>query len=903
VPTARLLCAVVLAHAALAQTVTVKPADARLRERGNLQDSGAWSFWTDGVFGDWLTREQAGPVTLTFHASGKAVDGIGPRVAVQLIPLVGEPRTVATIELTGDGAKDYAVTFDAPAGFFGLQLRHLNREAGGGQPPLLRHLIMMSVRVDGATLADDTLESRRIFGAPPTATGQTILNQPWQVDFDMPSGTWSIVDPTGGRTLFGIRPTFAIGSLPVDLTTYQARRRDEAEVGTEFGPARRVSITYTKPGELAIGYTLLFLTGRTTALAKIDFDNRTGHELVVGSVAPLVIEAANLPGVLADWVVIGDGKRFNEPYETIRPAQTERFASWWYLAAQDPGTKRSILLGSVTNRKGVGRMLLEPRDGTLRMAAYSDYESIVMPADASVEGEWMVLDLGERGTDSLERFGDLIAQAHGINVRRDHPIDPDDRDSLAIQCNWNAYGSAVVKGFPYRHDPKYQQAFQDPEWVKANRAAWQALGLERFGYGGSPNVRGAGSPLARRYGQPDFWSPQVEQLAKDHPDWYQAGKIDFSNPAVIAYEQERVAKGFSDPTKIHTYAWDFADRWEKLPGQYDPFQTSAQTYRNAMGLWRKAAKRHPRGGWAMVWMNVVGFGYDLTDVIHIGADSDQGYYGPGCCTFITGLVRQISGRYFTNGRVWWNNPDSFHVYCGGLYSAKQAKVHASFCSLSGNLVHLGEPFIDEELPPDRLDIIKRVSPTTMDVSQAVDVFEHNPARLWNMPIVRDFGRWHVVGLFNVDDDQQGQPITQTIRLADLGLDPAREYLVYEFWSNQFLGAVRGQFTRALAAPDCEVYSLVERQDHPQLLSTSRHVRQMALDIRDLQWDPAAKVLHGVSQMVAEDPYELRVWCQGWTPKQVTVEGLAAEMVREESLLKVRFTSPAAGLVAWRVEFE
>lgn len=899
----RVAVAVLFATSVVAQTVEVTPSSARIRERGNLQATGGWSFWTDGTFGDWFTRETPGPVTLTIRSSGKAIDGVGPRAAVQLVPLVGEPRTVATIELTTDGANDYAVTFDAPAGFFGLQLRHLNREAGGGQPPLLRHLILTGFRVEGATLATETIESRRIFGAPPTAGGETVISQPWQVDLDVPTGTWSIRDGTGGRTLFGIRPTFAIGDLPIDLASYQASRTDEADVATEFGPARRVILQYVKSGELAITSTLLFLTGRTTALARIDFENRTGHELMIGSVAPLVIEAASLPGEIADWVVIGDGKRYNEPYETIQPAQTERFAAWWYLAAQDRTTKRSILLGAVTNRKGVGRMLLEPRDGKLRMAAYSDYESIVMPAGASIDGEWMVLDLADRGTESLERFGDLIAQAHGINVQRDHPIDPDDRDSLALMCNWNGYGSAVVKDFPYRHDPKYKQAFQDPEWVKANRAAWQALGLERFGYGGSPNVRGAGSPTARRYGQPDFWSPQVEQLAKDHPDWYKAGKIDFSNPAVIAYEQERVTKGFSDPTKIYNYAWDFVDRWEKLPGQYDPFQTSAETYRNAMGLWRAASKANPRGGWAMVWMNVVGFGYDLTDVIHIGADSDQGYYGPGCCTFLTGLVRQISGRYFYNGRVWWNNPDSFHVYCGGLYSAKQAKVHASFCSLSGNLVHLGEPFTDEQLPPDRLDIIKRVSPTTMDVSQAVDVFEHNPARLWNMPIVRDFGRWNVVGLFNVDFEHDGQPITQTIRMADLGLDPDKVYLVHEFWTNQFLGAVRGEFTRTIAAPDCEIYSVVELQDHPLLLSTSRHVRQMALDVRDLKWDAATKTLSGVSQMVAEDPYELRIWTEGWQPKRVAVEGLPAETAQEESIRKVRFTSVAGGRTAWRVEFQ
>ena len=64
-------------------------------------------------------------------------------------------------------------------------------------------------------------------------------------------------------------------------------------------------------------------------------------------------------------------------------------------------------------------------------------------------------------------------------------------------------------------------------------------------------------------------------------------------------------------------------------------------------------------------MNIVGFNYARVDSLRIGADSDQGYYGR-VCTFTQGLTRQASGRYFYNGKVWWNNADSFHVYVGGL---------------------------------------------------------------------------------------------------------------------------------------------------------------------------------------------------------------------------------------------
>ncbi len=90
---------------------------------------------------------------------------------------------------------------------------------------------------------------------------------------------------------------------------------------------------------------------------------------------------------------------------------------------------------------------------------------------------------------------------------------------------------------------------------------------------------------------------------------------------------------------------------------------------------------------------------------------------------------------------------------------------------------VAEPFTDQDIPEEHLDIIRRVAPSTRDVAQAIDVFDHNPARLWNMPIKRSFGRWNIVGFFNVDYGQTGAPITQRIDLTELGLEAHREELV------------------------------------------------------------------------------------------------------------------------------
>jgi hypothetical protein len=120
--------------------------------------------------------------------------------------------------------------------------------------------------------------------------------------------------------------------------------------------------------------------------------------------------------------------------------------------------------------------------------------------------------------------------------------------------------------------------------------------------------------------------------------------------------------------------------------------------------------------------------------------------------------------------------------------------------MGGNLAWVGEPFVEygDDVPEERLDIIRRVAPVTSDTGIAVDMFERNPARLWNMPVNRKFGSWNVAALFNFDFDNRGEAVTQEITMTDLGLDPEKEYLDYEFWRKQFLGTVRKSFTRTVS---------------------------------------------------------------------------------------------------------
>ena len=738
---------------------------------------------------------------------------------------------------------------------------------------------------------------------------ETVDTRYLHVTVDPRTAMWSVRHKLSGSAIAQIGPGFEIAGYPVDLGNGRSHV-EVADIENELGSFTAVTMNFKEPGGLDISYRLLVSRTDHDVIVELGFVNHTGHPLIVHTLEPVRAVGVSLPGDSAGWLAIGDGKTYRDPYIGHTMAESmETRQAWWYAAVKDPASGASVLLGNLTNHKALGRFTWTYKDQAdtgLHMTARCDYEQIEMPAGETILPEQVLLNFGACGTDSLERFGDLIAKAHDIDLMKMAPIDPDDPTISSVFNLWNAYGSGVVRKFEYGHDKtKHEWAYQDADWRRENLRLFDELGLRAFIHPDPPPPRATAAgvtPLVRNYGKPDWWFPEAREFAAAHPELYIDGRIDFSNPEALALEDARAASLFEgNDGKLISYGTDFTNEWQKLPGQANPFRTSAETFHAAMKPWRTRSRRHRGGCYASTCMNVIGFSYDVWDILRISEDGDQAYHGHGC-TFAEGLIRQASGRYFYNGRVWWNSADSFHVYCQGLYSYGQAKVHASFCALAGNHMMVAEPFCDEDLPADRLDIIKKVLPTTHDVATAVDLFEHNPARLWNLPVKRPFAEWNVVGLFNFNVPEDNKPLTQEIRFRDLSLSSEQDYLVYEFWTQTFLGCQRGAFTPTLQAPDCGVYAVVAMREHPVLVSTSRNVRQMAYDILTLEWDEDAGTLSGRSRVVAGDPYELRVFVpDGYTFRTASAGALPVAAENAGGLLTLRFTPRENGTVDWCVE--
>jgi hypothetical protein len=662
-------------------------------------------------------------------------------------------------------------------------------------------------------------------------------------------------------------------------------------------------VTYRRKDGLTLTHSLWLSMERPEMIVRLDVENGTDQSVQLDSVSALATSAFDPGGVLADWRMVKTAHAMESRHDVGGLVRADMDS---HVAMRNRKSGTAFVAGFLSHRRGVGRLHVgDPKEGSVPVRA-TVHHGIPLPRSMSVVGEPLLIAFGATGLECLERFGDLVAREHGIELRKTHPLD--DATTWA-HTELSSFGSYVLLSELGRNT--------ENGGIKADFAEVRRLGLDRFGYAhedryGSSETRGGCKFLGRNQGADDPWSEfNQEDFARmrlEHPRWFVERGMDFSHPEVIAFQRELAEKGAEGKASL-TYGADFIDTWRYSPRQYDKTCTVPMLLRNTIVAIRAAAPK----AWGLCWLNDPVLGYGLWDRVRIGMDSDRGYDPESSCrketrhlTFLPVCVPSQAHRYFYNGRVFWNDPDSYHVYALGRYSLGEARVHASFCAFAANVTKLGEPLAfmadnRQALPADRMEIVKKVSPAGADTARPLDFFESTHPAVWHMPIARPFGKWDLVAVFAYF---KGKSREFHVEFRELGLDAGCEYLVYEFWSDRFVGAMRQGFQAAFQGADCGVYSVVEKKGHPQLISTSRHIRHMANDIVSLAWKAESKTLTGTSKIVKNEPYELRIHVPaGFVAKSVRVSGgLTAVRKADGPILRVGFTPSAWEDVRWEVGF-
>jgi len=100
-------------------------------------------------------------------------------------------------------------------------------------------------------------------------------------------------------------------------------------------------------------------------------------------------------------------------------------------------------------------------------------------------------------------------------------------------------------------------------------------------------------------------------------------------------------------------------------------------------------------------------------------------------------------------------------------------------------------------------------------------------------------------------------------------------------------------------------SVRKKLDHPQVLSTNRHIMQGYLDMEDVEWDARKRTLSGVSEVVGGDPYVITVAVNGYTPENVKCDDPDAKISfkkSENGLMRITIETRNNGSIRWMIRY-
>lgn len=284
-------------------------------------------------------------------------------------------------------------------------------------------------------------------------------------------------------------------------------------------------------------------------------------------------------------------------------------------------------------------------------------------------------------------------------------------------------------------------------------------------------------------------------------------------------------------------------------------------------------------------------GIGFTDGSRTGGDVGADWGG------IQAALRAIQRGYYLHNIVWYSDPDVLCVR--PPLSMDEACLWTSLMGLSGQILMVSDNM--PALPPERVELLRRVFPAADVVPSDLFPLTVYPA-IWDTRIKTDAGEWDVIGLFNYEKEAR----TVSVTLAELGLpDVAEGYVAYDYWNRRYLGKLAGpDLTAELAPHACCVLALHAAKPHPQVVSTSRHLLQGALDLHKVKWDEDQLSLSGVSDVVANDAYELRIAVPAnYLFDAVEIAGVRSRGMAMDGLLVIIIESGQSMPVEWRVRFK
>ncbi len=604
--------------------------------------------------------------------------------------------------------------------------------------------------------------------------------------------------------------------------------------------------------------------------------------------------------------------------------------SYDWLAVADPATRNGVVFGWLTHDRGDGVLFSKVEGDTVRVGGQIDYGRLRIEPGKSEGLETLAVGYFNDARLGLESWADQIAKVYDIHL----PPQP------VVFCTWYSqpYGGssdathlAETAAFADKNlrpfgfsviqiDDHWQEGIKG-DGPKRNFTSHDPSGPYPTGMeAAAENVKSHGIspgiwflPFAGTVGDPLF---------DGHEDWFV--KHENGQPYTVKWGGTCLDMTYA-PAREHlrsvvdriTHQWGY--QYIKIDGLWtgtgtpieyvntgykddgigdavfhDPNKSNIEAYRDGLKLVRQAGGKNlfilgcngPQN------MRSYGGAFGLVDGMRVGPDNKSDWKN---------LLRGPtfgSRHYFLNGRVWYNDPDP--LYVRESVPLNHAQLICSWVTISGALNTSSEWY--PGLSPERLDLLKRTMPSHGLPARPVDLFEDDLPSVWLLTDDRHPVRRDVIGLFNWEQHEK----QFNDSLDKLGLNGKTDYVAFDYWKNALVPVIKGKLQTTVPGQSCCVLAVRPVANHPQLISTSRHITQGIVDVLDEKWDAVSKTLSGRSKIVGGDAYELRIVLpdKNWTADVLeVVGGGTAPVTQTGELVRATIQSTNSGEVSWTVRFK
>jgi hypothetical protein len=359
---------------------------------------------------------------------------------------------------------------------------------------------------------------------------------------------------------------------------------------------------------------------------------------------------------------------------------------------------------------------------------------------------------------------------------------------------------------------------------------------------------------------------------------------DFTDPDFISHLHDVYQNWNKGGIKGMMFDYPKGTGWAAYGGFEDKYATTSSAYRN---IFRIAKEGLGNDSYIHERAITKGMGSDIS----LGTVSSQRIIGDA--DKVTPITVSKAGlRWYKNRVVVNYDSDAKNPYHVEPNNRDGVRAMLTMTYVTIGRFLLGQSF--SKMTEQQFYDLTRIFPfhTTHKSARPVDAFSDK-----EYPEVYDFkinDKWHQLTFYNTaieggewkegvggTEAKAGTLVSNVIsvELGDslveggLGLNPGKQYYIYDFWNDSFIGKIEGKerLEQILRPGEARMMSIHEVEEMPQFISTNRHVMQGYVDMTKYpEWNDQRKELSGISKVVGGEEYVTVIALNGYKPVSCSV---------------------------------